>query len=408
MEIPTESLLSVVVVTLCSNVVLAVVGRKIDAKMDVTVDATMDSARRRVLEQRAMGAAIVYDTLALTVLLALSGGPINPFTVLYVVHVALAAVLLPIGWTWGVVALCAIGYGTLFPLHAPVSLIAQLGDVTFSGHLDGMWVAFLCAAVLIAVFVGRMTRVLMAREQELHRALRRIERSEKLASLATLAAGAAHEIATPLGTICVAAHEMQRVLQRNGQDPGHVAGLAQDAKLISEQVTKCQDILQRMSLNLGAPNAEVAQTMTPRELLQATQQELESPQLVIACETDVPIAAFPRLLTESLVNVCRNALEASEPGASVVLSARRELEMVVFAVRDSGCGMSEQTLARVGEPFFTTKPAGKGMGLGLFVARTLSETNGGSLAVHSVLGQGTTVELRWPLASSPAAIQGAS
>jgi two-component system sensor histidine kinase RegB len=101
-------------------------------------------------------------------------------------------------------------------------------------------------------------------------------------------------------------------------------------------------------------------------------------------------------MAQAIRGLAKNALEASE--APVTLSITRAGEQVSVSIRDQGPGMSPEVLARVGEPFFTTKPTGSGMGLGVFLARTLAERFGGALDMESEPGRGSLVVLRLPLA----------
>jgi two-component system, sensor histidine kinase RegB len=111
---------------------------------------------------------------------------------------------------------------------------------------------------------------------------------------------------------------------------------------------------------------------------------------------DEPMSVPVRALTHAVRGVVKNALQASPEGAPVQVVLRRQEAGWRLRVEDTGAGMAAEVLARAGEPFFTTKPQGEGMGLGLFLARALLDQLGGTLEVHSVPGQGTQVELMWP------------
>ena len=164
--------------------------------------------------ENAIACVVAADFALLTVLLALSGGPNNPFTVLYLVEVTLAAVMLAPRRTWVLMGLALACFGVLFatPRFAWFAAHGLSHEQMMDLHIRGMWVAFGVAAAFIVVFVQRVTRALAERDRELASARNQAVRQERLASLATLAAGAAHELSTPLSTIAVVARELERQL----------------------------------------------------------------------------------------------------------------------------------------------------------------------------------------------------
>jgi two-component system sensor histidine kinase RegB len=336
------------------------------------------------------------------VLLDLSGGPFNPFSALYLVHIALAAVVLRAGWTWALAGLAIACFGVLFVDHLWFPTGGEpaqhpqhhIHDVRM--HLEGMWAAFALAAGFIVYFVQRVTRALAAREAELVTARAASARHEKLTALATLAAGAAHELSTPLSTIAVAARELERHLSRI--EAG--ASSLEDARLIREQVARCRDILSQMASGAGAWHGESIVELAPAALVEEALEGLPGRERV-RVEVDgrareerelVPAHAFARAIR----GVVKNALQASAPGAEVRLGLAREAEAWRLSVVDSGAGMPAEVLARAGEPFFTTKAPGEGMGLGLFLTRAVLDQLGGRLVLDSAPSRGTTVVLTWP------------
>ncbi|MCK6528260.1 ATP-binding protein [Myxococcota bacterium] len=349
-------------------------------------------------------AVMVGDVLGLTGLLYLSGGPSNPFGMLYLVHVTLAAVVLGARWTWGITGLSAVAYALLFRYHVPLVEGGAHGahaghgggDGLLSAHLQGMWVAFSTASVAIAWFVARLTAALSARTARLGEARRAAARAERLASLTTLAAGAAHELGTPLGTIAVVAREMERAAAR--QEGGE--GLVADARLIRAEVDRCRGILDRISARAGESAGEAPEDVTAEALLQAVRGALPqglAGRLRIEVEPGVgPLRVPPRATVQVLASLVRNGFDASPEGAEVRIAASREGDRVRLRVVDEGSGMDEAVRARAGEPFFTTKPPGRGMGLGLFLARTLAEGLGGTLRLETGPGRGTAATLELP------------
>jgi two-component system, sensor histidine kinase RegB len=357
--------------------------------------------RARILREWQPWAVMALDVVLLTVLLDLSGGPFNPFSALYLVHIALAAVVLRAGWTWALAVLAIACFGALFvdSLWFPGEgegghAQHHIHDVRM--HLEGMWVAFAVAAGFIVYFVQRVTRALAAREAELVAARAASARHEKLTALATLAAGAAHELSTPLSTIAVAARELERHLSRT--EPG--ASSLEDARLIREQVARCRDILTQMASGAGAWQGESIVELAPAALVEEALEGLPGRERV-RVEVDgrareerelVPAHAFARAIR----GVVKNALQASSPEVEVRLGLAREAEGWRLSVEDAGEGMPTEVLARAGEPFFTTKAPGEGMGLGLFLTRAVLDQLGGRLVLDSTQGRGTTVVLTWP------------
>src|SRR5688572_15842072 len=160
----------------------------------------------RTAGDRWIASVLTFDTMVLTAFLMASGGPANPFSVLYLVHVTLAAVLLPTTMTWFLVAISSGGFALLFVVSDD-TMHAHDG---YGSHLQGMWIAYTIAAIVIAYFVGRLSLALRRRDAELASLREEASKNARLASLTTLAAGAAHELNTPLSTVAVVAKEIQR------------------------------------------------------------------------------------------------------------------------------------------------------------------------------------------------------
>jgi two-component system sensor histidine kinase RegB len=330
---------------------------------------------------------LLLDVFLLTILLYLTGGPDNPFASLYVIHVAMAVIVLQAGWTWVVVASVAACYGMLLAWHLPLQprlppLIPALGN----------WVALVLVSVLIATFIGRVIRSLRQREFELTAFRDRAARSEQLAALTTLAAGAAHELNTPLGTIAVIAKELE--LSRDAtqnSDP-----VTDDARLIRREVDRCRTILSRMRVDIGEDisfRSAVSLDALESNLRDSIGEE-NLARLKISREPDIQtVQVPPRALEQALLVLLRNALDASPADRPVAMEIGRSNGHVRFTVRDRGCGMSAEMLRRAGQPFFTTKEPGKGMGLGLFLVRLVAQQCGATFSIDSEVGAGTTCVL---------------
>jgi two-component system sensor histidine kinase RegB len=355
------------------------------------------TARRRPVAAWALPGLMIFDTLLFTLLLHLTGGPFNPFSFLYLVYIALAAVVLPARLTWALVLLSLACSGFLFLDYEELPLGKMSHGEHMRIHLIGMWVAFGVAAAFIVYFLWRVTVALAKRNAELNFARAQVARQEKLASLATLAAGTAHELATPLSTIALVARELDRELS----DPSALEAARGDAKLIREQVQRCRAILDNMSMRGGEFASEsracvelsavVGEAVS--ELAKTPPIRVELGEVPHGCKLEAP----PRALALTIQNLLKNAQDASKEGQEVVLSATVNGSRVSIEVRDKGVGMPREVLERVGEPFFTTKPPGGGMGLGLFVSRAMVERLGGELRVTSTPTKGTCVTIDLPV-----------
>jgi len=356
--------------------------------------------RRASLSESALLALpMALDVVLLTALLCLTGGPFNPFSFLYLVHIALSAVVLPAGLTWSLVALSLVCFGLLFVAEhfLPIALFTQLNHADqMRMHMQGMWFAFAVAAMFITYFVTRLRHRLAQRELELMRARSLASQSEKLASLATLATGAAHELSTPLSTIAVIAKELARSLAQS-DEAAH-----SDAQLIRREVERCREILSRMAADAGQSAELDDRPMNVQELLTSAIEGLPRARDVRLSISSAAGACVLRgqaqAAAQALRGVLKNALQASPEDKHVEVGAELVGSECRIGIRDFGAGMSDDVLARAGEPFFTTKEPGEGMGLGLFLTRVVVDRMGGHMDLRSAPGGGTTAVLTLPIA----------
>jgi len=352
--------------------------------------------RRPVVREAHIGLLVTLDLLLFSGLLYFTGGPSNPFSFLYLIYLALAAHVLRPRWTWGLVALTLACSGALFLDHVPLAMTGPHEmPHGFGLHLKGMWVALCVAAVFIVYFLYRVNRALLEREHELQQARERSAQGQRLVSLATLAAGAAHELASPLSTIAVAAKELEHELSAAD------AEAREDVTLIREQVGRCRGILDQMASDAGQPTGEPTTELDASTLLAAILQGHDSNRVVVhitPAGQKATLRAPARALAQALRGLLVNALDASPGSAAVELDLDADTERVRLEVRDHGSGMAPDVAARAMEPFFTTKATGRGMGLGLFLAKTVLEQLGGRLSLESSSGQGTVARAELPRA----------
>lgn len=328
-----------------------------------------------------LGAVLVFDVWLLTALLGLSGGPANPFSVLYFTQVLVAALLLGPGWTFAVWLHTVSGYALIFFDHRALPGLGHVhGDL--GAHLWGMLAAYVLVSAILAFFVRRLAHVLDEQREALVSVRDRAARAERVASLTTLAAGAAHELGTPLGTIAIVAGELERQLE---------GSLAEDARLIRSEVARCRAVLDSLAARSGDVLGASPERLDLVALANALREKLPSARAKRLVVTGEGSALAPRApLLQALEVLVQNAFDASGPDADVELLLSDDR----VEVRDHGAGMDAATLERACEPFFTTKPEGVGMGLGLFLARSTAEALGGTLTLTSTVGEGTRATLR--------------
>lgn len=358
--------------------------------------ATMRFVLRRGRATNAIaGAHLLLDTLALTALLALSGGVTNAFTTMYFVPMTLATQLSP-RWTWAVAAASLLGFAALFVLAPPPS--GPPGhEEHFIGHIRGMWVAFGMSAAFMTYFVHRIALSQARQRAELTRLRLAAAQDRQLAALGTLAAGAAHELGSPLGTVSMLVSDLGVMTEAERADA---------VATIKQELQRCKHILQQMS----SPELRVrslAAAVEPWPLAQlAAELRGTTGELRLAIEQDAAVQAGAtttqpqEVLGQILRAVVTNAVDAcrSRPGSTGV-----HLRLCVadgqaqITVVDDGIGMAPQAVAAAFDPFFSTKEEGQGMGLGLYLARAHLRALGGSIDLESRPGHGTTVRVRFPL-----------
>jgi two-component system sensor histidine kinase RegB len=352
------------------------------------------------------GATLVLaaDTAVLTVMLAASGGAWNPFTSFYLLHIALAAVLLSQRNTMIIMALSLAGFALLYFEAIPTGGAGALAGLSDTLRLQGGFAALVLTGVAIAYFTGSLRHALRGSERELEVHRLRLEREQRFTSLATLAAGVAHELSTPLATVAVVSKEMENTACTQCLN----GSCRDDARLIRREVDRCRAIIDRLgddclvdadgdgeTIDVGALADELG------AFLQAEHRE----RLRCTVAPKFAALAIPPLppLFQSLASLVKNGCEADASGRAVEIAVDVAGEWLRFSVRDHGAGMEEPVAARVGEPFFTTKPPGQGTGLGLFIVRMFAERMQGGLDIRARDGGGTEVVLTIPHREQPGA-----
>lgn len=354
------------------------------------------------------GVTISLDVVLLAALLYLYGGYTNPFSMVFLVYVTLAAFFLNARWTWWVFGLSSAAFVALFFFHVPLeqlsmggshggmdhsAMMAVQGDTTgFSLHLHGMLVAFLVIGLITATFLGRLSKELEVQSEKLEAMVERERESRQLMALASLTGGAAHELATPLGTITLIAEELSREL-------GESDDWREDLEVMRDELARCEQVLKRMRTQSSELAGEAPNRVTVAAVLQEVQREMRPGEELKVEVGDAGHAVLHTLeasLVSSLSALVRNGLQAGEKKEAVTIEAQALREGVEFLVRDQGAGMSPDVLARAGDPFFTTKQPGQGLGLGIFLVKLFASQVGGAFSLRSVVGRGSEARLLVP------------
>lgn len=338
---------------------------------------------------------LLLDVLLLTGMLASAGGAANPFAVFYLIHVAMAVVVARSGWSWAILFTTLVCYALMFAV--PDTLFVDSGLPAWVLRV-GQWVALALTAMVITYFTSQLRVTLRARDRQIAQMAQRVNRSDRLAALTALAAGAAHELGSPLGTIMLAASELQHQAQHS-DDALQITALREDLALIADQAQRCRLILDSMNADTVRQTDEQPTAFDVNELIDVLKQELQPPeqqQLVVHNRLSRPqITAHKHTLIQAMSILMHNAIDASaESGKPVTLTLQQSDHHYQFVVQDQGCGISDEQMQHIGEPFRTTKSPQKGMGLGLFLARLMTEQMHGRLTLHSAPGKGTIAVLQ--------------
>ena len=341
------------------------------------------------------------DIVLLTVMLYFTGGAHNPFTMFYLLHMTMAVILLPSWGAWGAVALCTAGFWMLF--QSDHELVSSRGGTCcndMTAHLQGMVVGMVLTGCGIAYFVSRLTAGLRESRNMMALAQADGDRARRTMEVATLAAGIAHELATPLGTIAVVSQDLEKMAGDCCAD----RGCADDARVIRQEVERCRLIIAKLG-KAGGTTEETRKSLDWENLaglLEAYVSEPVRERLDVRVRTSSRRPQFPQSrLLQCLAILVKNAAEAAPGDSRVTLDAAIVDDDCVFRVIDCGPGFPEGFEKRIGEPLFTTKAKHGGLGLGLYLVKTLVTELGGTLRVDSGPDKETVVEMRLPLVERP-------
>ncbi|MDD5056295.1 MAG: ATP-binding protein [Sideroxydans sp.] len=369
------------------------------------------------------------DVLVLTVLLYYGGGSTNPFVSIYLLPLVIAAATLPRRFTWGMAALTLSCYSMLMVWHIPLpsgdthaqhsqtdqslqqiqpsaatdsfcqthpaattdaasAVSATPLSDAFNTHVLGMWLGFVISAVVIAYFVVEMARAVRSRDAQLNRIREETLRNERIVSLGTLAAGAAHELGTPLSTMSVVIGELRN-------DTPTSEELQSSLSLLDDQVKACKRILNTLIQHAQ----ETPDTLPVEAFVHGVLDEWQLLRPTVHYRYQISGAQpAPQLradpaLRAALLNLLNNAADASPDEMDILL--HWDATGIMLEIRDHGPGLTPEAAARAGSAFFTTKQEGRG--LGLFLANATLDRMGGSVRLFNREGGGATTEVMLPI-----------
>lgn len=352
---------------------------------------------------------LAYDVLQLAALLYLTGGLENPFAFLLIAPVTVSASTLPIRITAALGAL-AIGAATLLTtFHHPLPWFHHANLLLPFPYVMGVWAAVVSGILFIGFYSWRTAEEARRMAEALAAAEMVLAREQKLSALDGLAAAAAHGLGTPLATIAVVTKELMRDAKPSDLH-------YDDVVLLRAQAERCREILAEL-----AGGGEQHDLIVSRLPLSHLIEEVVAPHRMVAVPIEVRIAAGDSVAPRSpaaqepvaernpgvlygLGNLVENAIDFAS--SKVEVEARWSDGAVEIVIADDGAGFSPNVLEQLGEPFVTTRPAHGwrqeapdehiGMGLGFFIAKTLLERSGATLALANRPKGGASVTVAWP------------
>jgi two-component system, sensor histidine kinase RegB len=333
---------------------------------------------------------IGVDVAELAWLIAWSGGVVNPFTSLFLLPIAFAALALPGRWLMAVAALCASGYGASILLGRPLPHVHGIIN-GFNLHLVGMSVNFVVSGAVLLYFLARTSSLLRQREHELSLLRERFARNEGIVALATHAASVAHELNTPLATMTLIIDD----LIEDDVD----ARQAEDHRTIRSLIDVCRDRVRALAAPARAgegngtddgDRVELGHVIARWQLVRPTVSLVREGDASLSTRVDVAIGH----LLQALLN---NAADAGVAGGAARVDLHLDLRdgSLHGSIRDYGDGFDEARPFLPGRLFESSKH--DGLGVGLALSHATVERLGGDLRVENAEGRGVRVSFRLPL-----------
>lgn len=365
---------------------------------------------------------LIMDVVAIALLLYLTGGASNPIIWVFLLPVIITAIMLPHAYAWYMVILTTSMYTVLMAFNIPLPAIephspnpqmihagmanyemlqqahAMSDKHYFNLHIFGMWFGFVFSAGLVAFFVVELAKTLRIQERNLADARESALRDERVVALGTLAASAAHDMGTPLGTIAIVAHELEQ------EYPIHrFPDLHEKTLIMQQQIERCKQALSVMSASAGELRAESGRVMPVTDYIDdvinqwRTHKPTAKLNFVIdplAIDADAQIIA-ERTLTHSIINILNNGAEASPPEKGIEFHASWDLYELLIKIRDFGPGLPPELAEFAGKQPVVSKK--RGLGVGLFLTYSTINRLGGKIHLYNSESGGACVEITLPL-----------
>jgi two-component system, sensor histidine kinase RegB len=361
---------------------------------------TVSNPPQRMAHRPEAAAHIGFDILQLTGMLYFTGGIINPFSLLLIAPVTLAAATLP--WRYaallGGMAIAAGFALAVWYLPLPWSAPGQM-DLPLLYRV-GLSVATAAGVAFTAAYAGYAAAESARMEIALHVAETVLAREQRLSALGGLAAAAAHELGTPLATITLVAKELARET---------TGAVKEDADLLVSQAQRCRDILRSLSETPDTTDAVHARMSLAQLLQEVTEpySDIAGVEVIwnVAGRGETP-PELRRLaeVVHALASFVENAVDFAATEVRVI--GRFDDESITVEVSDDGDGFAPEIFAKLGEPYVTSRPGAEGsrtghegMGLGFFIAKTLLERTGATVDFRNARQGGAVVSVRWPRAA---------
>jgi two-component system sensor histidine kinase RegB len=360
------------------------------------------SPGQRVFGDREAAAQLSLDIGQMSALVFLTGGTSNPFVLMLIAPVTLAAATLPLRPVLVLGALASVLSVLLAFVFLPLPEAPGVAVVIPLSLRVGAALANVAGIALTAGYVRQaaVESARMALALDVTQAV--LAREQRLSALGALAAAAAHELGTPLATISIVAKELAR--------EAPTQAVKDDAELLVSQAERCREILRRLTETPAAAAAadQVHERLSLRQLV----QEVIEPHAgvkgirVEAIVTGAKGMKTPDIrrmpeISHAFTSFVENAVDFA--ASEILVSARFDAETISMEVRDDGPGFSAEVLAKLGEPYVTTRPGAEGsrtghigMGLGFFIAKTLLERTGALVTFQNGRPHGAVVLARWP------------